>query len=755
MAVLIASFMLQGGYSLLVTLLLTLPIATLLLIFLINYLLRPLKQLSIHITKIAEQGSDLSSRIDITSKDELGAIAHAFNLFSNNLQHTFRAIQHDMQGLSLGLRELTGVTGQLVNDSQIQSEHAATSAATVEQITVSINNIAENATDVNKNVEQTHALSDVSADTVQNVANEIAQMNNSFVQLGKTMNSLNQHSQEIGSIVGVIQDIANQTNLLALNAAIEAARAGEQGRGFAVVADEVRKLAERSAGATLEITQRIETSTQETKNVVQSMSDTSERISGSAEHAEQAREQMLTIGTHMESMVGLVQHIADATREQSEASGLMSESVEQINSMSQSSNSALKQARRALEQLDSRAHELTGVVGKFKLGDIEVLHGWFAASGFRAVADIKKRLNKIDHHWSDEHSGKDVPGMLEKAVQANKLPTAVAIGGVKIHNWTGRDLFANLDPIASKQQWRNILPGVLDKQMQADGHYVAVPLGVACVNVMWCNSQIMKNANQKTAPKTWDDFFALCDKIQAMGITPIAHSEVPWIVATMFEAVLLGTGGATHYNKAFSQLDTTALASSATINALETFKRLKPYCSEDHVGREWNLATADIINGRAAIQIMGDWVKGEFDEADQVAQKDYLFWLTPTHKGEYSFAADTLTFFRQTDSDRLNAQNDFADLLMQKETQIAYNKHKGSIPARTDINLQSLDAYGQSSAQAFSNASKNSTLVPSWAHNMAVQDKLKKAWIAVIHDYWKNDNISASNTAKKLADLAR
>ncbi|MCP5077699.1 MAG: carbohydrate ABC transporter substrate-binding protein [Psychromonas sp.] len=265
----------------------------------------------------------------------------------------------------------------------------------------------------------------------------------------------------------------------------------------------------------------------------------------------------------------------------------------------------------------------------------------------------------------------------------------------------------------------------------------------------------MKSVNQQNAPKTWDEFFVLCDKIQALGITPIAHSEVPWIVATMFEAVLLGICGATHYNKAFSQLDSNALSSSSTINALETFKRLKPYCNEDHVGREWNLATADIINGRAAIQIMGDWVKGEFDEADQRAHNDYLFWLTPTQNGEYSFAADTLTFFRQTDNKRLIAQNDFADLLMQKETQIAYNKHKGSIPARIDIDIKSLDAYGKSSAQAFATASKNSTLVPSWAHNMAVQDKLKKAWIAVIHDYWKNDNISASKTATKLAELTR
>ena len=154
------------------------------------------------------------------------------------------------------------------------------------------------------------------------------------------------------------------------------------------------------------------------------------------------------------------------------------------------------------------------------------------------------------------------------------------------------------------------------------------------------------------------------------------------------------------------------------------------------------------------MQLMGDWVKGEFDTAHKKANTDYLFWASPTQNGEYSFAADTLTFFKQTDPARQQAQTDFATLLMTPEVQIAYNKHKGSIPARTDIDLNQLDAYGKASAQDFAQASSKSTLVPSWAHNMAVQDDLKKAWIEVIFEYWNNSSVSASATASKLAALA-
>jgi glucose/mannose transport system substrate-binding protein len=735
--------------------LLGVPIAAVLLFAAVQFQLRPLQILSRTMQSLAASGGDLNTRIAIHSHDEFGEIARGFNQYSQNLQATFREVQRDMEGLSLGLRELTTVTGQLVKDSHTQSDYAAATAAAVEEITVSITHIADNANDVDQTVGETQGLSSVSAAAVQGVADEVGQMTASFELLGETMSTLSKHSQEIGTIVSVIKDIAQQTNLLALNAAIEAARAGEQGRGFAVVADEVRKLAERSASATVEITQRIETVDRETQNVVSSMNSTASRITGSAERAEDARQQMLTIGEKMSTVVTVVKEIADSTREQTAASTTMARSVEQINNMSQSSDSALQQAKRALEQLDSRARDLMEAVGKFQLGDIEVLHSWFAASGFRAVADIKARLNKINHHWSDSHSGKDVPGMLKKAVEAGNLPTAVAIGGVKIQNWTGRDIFANLDSLAHAQQWNQILPKILDDQMHAEGHYVAVPLGVARVNVLWVNAAIMRRINQVRAPSTWDEFINLCERLQAAGITPIAHSEVKWQVATLFEAVTLGVCGANHYLNAFSALDQSALSGAQTIKALEMFRRIKPFCSVDPVGREWNLVTADIINGRAAMQLMGDWVKGEFDTAEKQANSDYLFWASPTQNGEYSFAADTLTFFKQKDPARQKAQTDFATLLMTPEVQIAYNKHKGSIPARTDIDLNQLDTYGKASAQDFTQASSKNTLVPSWAHNMAVQDDLKKAWIEVVYEYWHNDNLSASATASKLAALAR
>ncbi len=160
-------------------------------------------------------------------------------------------------------------------------------------------------------------------------------------------------------------------------------------------------------------------------------------------------------------------------------------------------------------------------------------------------------------------------------------------------------------------------------------------------------------------------------------------------------------------------------------HALETFRRLKRYCTPDPVGREWNLATADVINGRAAMQLMGDWVKGELDEAGKQPGVDYLFCCADL---EWRIQL-CCRYLDHVPSGRPGPEcgaNGLYPLADEPRSQLAYNKHKGSIPARTDVDVNKLDAYGRDSAKDFNNAASRNTLVPSWAHNMAVQDDQKK-----------------------------
>lgn len=717
-------------------------------------LLAPTGRLTKIMSGLQSADIDLNMRFNLKGSDEVAKAAMGFDHFSSSIKSEFCVVQREMEGLSLGLRELTAVTGQLVKDSHSQSDYAAASAAAVEEITVSIAHISDNANDVDSLLSDTEQLSVVSANSVRVVLDEVRQIAGSVSELGRTMNELGGRSREIGNIVAMIRDIAQQTNRLALNAAIEAARAGEYGRGFAVVADEVRKLAERSATATVEIADRSESINQETQNVMLTMAGAAERVNECVGKAQESHQYMSAIGERIQKVHISIQEVADSTREQTAACTTVAHSTERINAMTMASDSALQQAQRALEILEGRARELMSAVNRFRMADIVVLHGWFASSGFRAVADIKAKLNKLGHHWADLHSGKNVGDMLAKAVEKGDLPTAAAIGGVKTQRWAGRGILANLDEIAVTQQWGQALPKILDNMMHADGHYAAVPLGVARVNMIWANGRIMRSIGVNGLPATWADFLKLCERIEKGGVTPLAASSEGWQIATLFEAVALGLCGADYYFSAFSRIEPQALAGPQTVKALEAFRQLKPYVSYA-TNRPWNLATADVINGRAAMQLMGDWVKGEFDAAEKQIGTDYHAWPSPTLNGEYSFAADTLTMFRQDDAQRAAAQRDFATLLMSKEGQSAYNKHKGSIPARIDIDRNNLDAYCRESSTHFSGAAERNTLVPSWVHNMAVQDELKKAWIDILSEYWSNNSMSAKVAANKLSAVVK
>ncbi|QKJ67232.1 extracellular solute-binding protein [Deefgea piscis] len=723
------------------------------LFFGLQRLFLPLGQILDLMRQHASDSGDLSARLPEEGDAEVAQLAKAYNASTDKVQRTLRDVQREMEGLALGLSELTAVTAQMGKDTRTQSDHAASSAATVEQITVSINHIADHARDMDHVVEQTQRLSSDSADSVLRVSEEVGKVSEAVVALTQTMDGLGASSQEISGIVGVIKDIADQTNLLALNAAIEAARAGDMGRGFAVVADEVRKLAERTSNATVEIAHKIESVGRETQSAVGNMALTANRVAHSVTMAEDARGHMLGIREHMGSVVTAVRQIAESTQEQSSATHTLASSAERLDVMTQATDSALQQASNTLKHLDERAKRLLKSVGQFKLADIEVFHSWAASSEARAVSEIKALLNQQGHHWADV-AGDHSAAMIRSRITIGNPPTAAAIGGVKIQNWAKDGGLADLNAVATQQDWRRILPAVLDKMMQANGQYVAVPLGVARVNVMWMNASVLKRAGAQP-PKTWDEFFVLAEKLRQLGTPMLAVGEQAWQIATLFEAITCGLGGASFYHSAFCQLDSAALTGPVMIRCLEALRKLKPYCTPDAAGREWNLATADVINGRAAMQLMGDWAKGEFAQAGKVQGIDYLCLPAPTQNGEYSFAADTLLMFKQNDPRLAAAQQDFVSLLMSSEGQEVFNLYKGNIPARIDVNMSRFDDYAKQSAREFASAASKQVLLPSWAHNMAVQDSVRGALFDAVDAFWKNSNMSPQDAARRLHDATR
>jgi methyl-accepting chemotaxis protein len=333
----------------------------------VNRSLRSIRHIHDTMVDIANGGGDLTHKIQIDGHDEVAETADAFNRFLDQLRGMFHRIQTESVHLTEGVNEINGVLEQLSDDSQRLSDLTAQNAAAIEEITVSIAHIADNSHDANALVKSTDALSLDSVTTVRNVATQVGQSADEVQGLSTVLNDLAQRSQDISGIIRVIREIAEQTNLLALNAAIEAARAGEQGRGFAVVADEVRKLAERTGQATIQITDMIEGVHAETARAVESMQQTQSAVVDGAHHSNDAAEKITTIRQNMNAVVAKIEEIALSTQEQLSATTSMAQAAEQITHQTHHSDGALRHAAEEVRRLSQLATNLRGLFSHFKI----------------------------------------------------------------------------------------------------------------------------------------------------------------------------------------------------------------------------------------------------------------------------------------------------------------------------------------------------------------------------------------------------
>ncbi|GLS04892.1 methyl-accepting chemotaxis protein [Chitiniphilus shinanonensis] len=349
--------------AMLVVLVLVVPLAS----FVVNRMLVGLSRLRNALNEIAQGGGDLTRKLELNGEDEIAEAANAFNRFTDQLRQMFRDIQRETERLTLGVRDINDVVRQLSGDSERLSALAAANGATIEQITVSISHIADSARYANQLVTSTGALSSESSASVQEVAGEVGRSAAEVENLATLLEGLSRRSQDISGIIQVIREIADQTNLLALNAAIEAARAGEQGRGFAVVADEVRKLAERTSQATVQITGLIEGVRTESEAAVNNMQKTHAAVQSGVQLSTHAASRIAGIRGNMEEMMIKIGDIADATREQQNATTAMAQSAEHITSQMTETDAALHQATHAANELNQLASFLREMFGKFRL----------------------------------------------------------------------------------------------------------------------------------------------------------------------------------------------------------------------------------------------------------------------------------------------------------------------------------------------------------------------------------------------------
>ena len=388
----------------------------------------------------------------------------------------------------------------------------------------------------------------------------------------------------------------------------------------------------------------------------------------------------------------------------------------------------------------SAAVSIISATAGFAGPEAEVLHWWTSGGEAKSVAVLQEEFASKGGTWTDMPvaggGGDAAMTALRARVLSGNAPTAVQLKGPAIQEWYEEGVLADISSVAQANGWADVLPASIAGHMKCEGTWCAAPVNVHRIDWIWANAAILE-ANGIAMPSTWAEFNAAAEKLQAAGITPLAHGGQAWQDATVFEAVALGVGGAEFFQKAFVELDEATLTSDTMKAVFDQMRTMRGFVDSNFSGRDWNLATAMVMNGEAAFQIMGDWAKGEFLAAGKQPGKDFLCASTP---GEgFLYNVDSFAMFDVAGDDKTAGQLLLAELIVGKNFQKVFNLNKGSIPARTDVALDEFDSCAHTSAKDMAESNAGGSLLPSYAHGMALRGAQSGAITDVVTSHFNSD----------------
>jgi glucose/mannose transport system substrate-binding protein len=381
------------------------------------------------------------------------------------------------------------------------------------------------------------------------------------------------------------------------------------------------------------------------------------------------------------------------------------------------------------------------VFGTAAAQEVEVLHWWTSGGEAGALQVLKQDLKQHGITWKDMPvaggGGTQAMTVLRARVTSGNPPTAVQLLGFDLRDWAEQGVLADLSDLARADGWDKAVPPALQKFSKYKGKWIAAPVNFHSTNWIWANKAVLDAAGV-AVPKTWDEFVAALEKVKKSGKIPLAHGGQPWQEATIFDSVVYATGGPELYRRALIDTDPKALASPQMRTVFERMAMLRKYVDPNFSGRDWNLATAMVVNGTAAFQIMGDWAKGEFQRAGKKPGTDFLCFRFPGTQNAVLFNSDQFAMFN-VDAKKLPAQRELAKTIMSPAFQSAFNVIKGSVPARTDVSGDAFDECGRQGIKDVAAASAAGTLLGSMSQGYGVPASLKNAFYDVITAHFNGE----------------
>ncbi|WP_299019638.1 methyl-accepting chemotaxis protein [uncultured Photobacterium sp.] len=332
-----------------------------------NRLVAPINALNQVLLNIANGDWNLNQRVTVASKDEIGVMANSFNTFMAALRERLLEVSQSTESVAAITTQLDHLVQAVTDRSVEQAENVGNSATAIEELATSCQSISEVVSSANQKMThfEEHTQNTVAA--INHAVTGMQGVQKETNSVAEKLHQLDSRASEINSIVEVIKGIADQTNLLALNAAIEAARAGEQGRGFAVVADEVRQLSERTAKATVEIGTMINTVQSDTSNATDTMQQAVEQVDNCVQHADQANDSLNGFRAEISTVTEGMEEISESVKEQAFTSEHLSSNVASLSSSADENRLSTKDAQQGVEELKRRATALRDVVRLFTL----------------------------------------------------------------------------------------------------------------------------------------------------------------------------------------------------------------------------------------------------------------------------------------------------------------------------------------------------------------------------------------------------
>jgi glucose/mannose transport system substrate-binding protein len=385
-------------------------------------------------------------------------------------------------------------------------------------------------------------------------------------------------------------------------------------------------------------------------------------------------------------------------------------------------------------------------------GKVEGIHQWTADSEVKALKVLTNKLSTLGYTWVDSavggNNGANANQALRTRIAAGNPPATMQLLGQEGIGWAKEDALRSLNALYAKNGWAPALPPAMTPFLKNGDDFFAVPVNMHRQNWVWANKAIFDKYGV-SEPKSWSELIASAKKLKAAGVTPIALSDESWQIMQIFEAILVDENGPDFFRKAVTDHDKAALTGPEIIKAFDELREIRGLVDDGITGRDWSVATTMVASGKAAMQIMGDWAKGEFLTKGLKPGVDFLCFPTPTDKPNYKFVSDTFGMFKTNNAEVMAGQDAWAQTIMDPQVQKDFNLIKGSIPARLDVSMEAFDDCAKRSFADRQAAIKSNAMLGTLTDNLATPPQYASVFLDVVGQFFVS-NMTSADAAKQL-----